>query len=122
MRYKLGIMARVISIFESFEFVASIMDFDYVTFAWTLWSFPCFTLVVNICALLSGSPLGIDVLLGGPLEESSCHSRTYMSLSTCHPLISLPFCIFECIDPRRNCPSFHGKKGLKAQRLVARKR
>jgi hypothetical protein len=24
--------------------------------------------------------------------------------------------IFRCTDPRRDCPSFHGKKGLKAQR------
>jgi hypothetical protein len=38
----------VISIFEAFEFVASITAFDYVTFAWTLCSFPCFTLVVDI--------------------------------------------------------------------------
>jgi hypothetical protein len=32
--------ASVISIFEAFEFVASITAFDYVTFAWTLCSFP----------------------------------------------------------------------------------
>jgi hypothetical protein len=29
---------------------------------------------------------------------------------------SLSFWIFECIDPRRDCTSFHGKKGLNAQR------
>jgi hypothetical protein len=34
-------------------------------------------------------------------------------------LISLPFGIFRCTDPRRGCPSFHGKKGLKAHRFVA---
>jgi hypothetical protein len=36
------------SIFEAFEFVASIIAFDCVTFTWTLCSFPCFTLVVDI--------------------------------------------------------------------------
>jgi hypothetical protein len=40
MRCRLGIMPSVISIFEAFEFVASITAFDYVTFAWTLCSFP----------------------------------------------------------------------------------
>jgi hypothetical protein len=29
---------------------------------------------------------------------------------------SLSFEIFGCTDPRRDCTSFHGKKGLKAQR------
>jgi hypothetical protein len=38
----------VISICEAFEFVPSITAFDYVTFAWTLYSLPCFTLVVDI--------------------------------------------------------------------------
>jgi hypothetical protein len=37
-----------IPIFEAFEFGASIIDLDYVIFSWTLCSFPCFTLVVNI--------------------------------------------------------------------------
>jgi hypothetical protein len=48
MRYNLGIMVSVISIFKEFEFVTSITCFDYVTFYWTLFSFPCFTLVVDI--------------------------------------------------------------------------
>jgi hypothetical protein len=30
--------------------------------------------------------------------------------------VSLSFGIFGCTDPRRDCTSFHGKKGLKAQR------
>jgi hypothetical protein len=88
-------MVSVISIFEAFEFVSSIIAFDYVTFAWTLCNVSLF-------------------LLGGLLDESSCHSQPYLSLSTLHPLISLPFGIFEYIDLRRDCPSFHGKKGLKA--------
>jgi hypothetical protein len=62
------------------------------------------------------SPLGMGLLLGGPLDESSCHSRSYLSLFTFHPFISLSFGIFGCTDPRRDCTSFHGKKGLKAQR------
>jgi len=30
--------------------------------------------------------------------------------------VPIPFEIFECTDPRRDCTAFHGKKGLKAQR------
>jgi hypothetical protein len=30
--------------------------------------------------------------------------------------LSLSLGILGCIDPRRGCPSFYGKKGLKAQR------
>jgi hypothetical protein len=48
MRYNPGIMLSVVSIFEAFEFIASIIAFDYVTFAWTLRTLPCFTLVVDI--------------------------------------------------------------------------
>jgi hypothetical protein len=48
MRYKLGIMVSVISIFEAFEFVSFITSFDYVMFAWTLFSFPCFTFMADI--------------------------------------------------------------------------
>jgi hypothetical protein len=47
MRYKPGIMVSVISLFEAFEFVAYITSFHYVSFAWTLFSFPYFTLVVD---------------------------------------------------------------------------
>jgi hypothetical protein len=68
------------------------------------------------CALVSGSPLGIGFLLVGPLNESSCHWQPYLSFPTRHPLISLPFGIFGCTNLRRGCPSFHGKKGMKAQR------
>jgi hypothetical protein len=32
--------------------------------------------------------------------------------------ISSSFGIFRCIEPRRDCTSFHGKKGLKTQRFV----
>jgi hypothetical protein len=40
--------------------------------------------------------------------------------SSLHPLfISLYFGIFGCIDPRRDCTSFHGKKGLKARGFIA---
>jgi hypothetical protein len=48
MRCKLGIILTVISIFEAFEFVASITAFDYVRFACTLCSLLHFTLVVSI--------------------------------------------------------------------------
>jgi hypothetical protein len=48
MRYMLGIMVSVISIFEAIEFVSFKIAFDYVMFAWKLCYLPCFTLVVDI--------------------------------------------------------------------------
>ena len=74
------------------------------------------------CALVSGSPLGIGMLLGGPFDELSCHSWPYLSLSTLHPLVSSPFGFFGCTNSRRGCPSPHGKKGLKARGIVDGKR
>jgi hypothetical protein len=47
-RYNRGIMVSVISIFEAFEFIASIIAFDYVMSAWTLCSLPCSTSMVDI--------------------------------------------------------------------------
>jgi hypothetical protein len=58
----------------------------------------------------------MGLLLGGSLDNLSCHSQSCLPLSTLHPLASLSFGIFGCTDPRRDCPSFHGKKGIKAQR------
>jgi hypothetical protein len=54
MRYKLGIMVSVISVFEGFGFVAFRTAFDYVTFAWTLCSLPCF---VKFGSIDSHSPM-----------------------------------------------------------------
>jgi hypothetical protein len=69
------------------------------------------------------SPLGMGFLLGGILDESSCHSQSCLPFFTLYPLfISLSFGIFGCIDPRRDCTSFHGKKGMKAQIFVGGKR
>jgi hypothetical protein len=48
MRYKPSIMVSIISIFESFEFVAFKVAFDYVMSVWKLCSLSCFTLVVDI--------------------------------------------------------------------------
>jgi hypothetical protein len=108
-------MVSAISIFEAFEFVAFRTAFDYVTSAWTLCLLPCFTLVVDI-APSKWSPLGMGFILGVPLMIHHATPQPYLSLSILHPLVSLTFWIFGCIDPRRDCPSFHGKKGLKAQR------
>ena len=38
------------------------------------------------------------------------------------PFVFLSFWIFGCTDPRRDCTSFHGKKGLKAQREYSSKK
>jgi hypothetical protein len=61
------------------------------------------------------SPLGMGFLLGGLLDESSFHSQSYLLFFTLHPFSS-PYIlgVFGRIDLRRDCISFHAKKGLKA--------
>jgi hypothetical protein len=55
------------------------------------------------------SPLGMGLRLGGLLDDSSCHSCSYLSLFTLLPcFVSLSFGIFWRIDLRRICISFHG--------------
>jgi hypothetical protein len=66
--------------------------------------------------LVSGQLLGKGCNWGS-LEGSSYHFRPYLSLSSHHIPITLPSSRpFGFSDPRRACTSFHGKKGLKAQR------
>jgi hypothetical protein len=50
------------------------------------------------------------------IPDITCHFSHFIIF------VSPPFGIFGCTDPRRDCTSFHGKKGLKAHRLVAGKR
>ena len=60
--------------------------------------------------------LGMSLLLGTPLKSHRIipdHTYHFPSL---FPSISLSLGIIGYIDPRRGCPSFYGKKGLKAQR------
>jgi hypothetical protein len=55
-------------------------------------------------------------LLGNPLISYHTildHTKHFPSL---FPSISLSLGFLGYIDPRRGCPSFYGKKGLKAQR------
>jgi hypothetical protein len=69
------------------------------------------------------SPLGMGLLLGGPLDK--CHRAIpNHAYHFSHFIIftSLSFGIFECIDPRRDCTSFYGKKGLKAQTECSRQK
>jgi hypothetical protein len=76
----------------------------------------CFTLVSVIDFLVSGQLLGKGCDWGS-LEGSSYHSQPYLPLSiSCSPTTSPSSRFSGLIDPRRACTSFHGKKGLKAQR------
>jgi hypothetical protein len=62
--------------------------------------------------------LGMDLLQATPLK-SHCtvpdHTYHFPSLFLS---ISLSLVILGCIDPRRGCPSFYGKKGLKAVKCM----
>jgi hypothetical protein len=86
-----------------------------MTYAWTLFLFLCFTLVVDIVPH-KWSSLRVGLLLGTPLK-SHCivHDHTY-HFSSLKPPIYLSLGVLGCIDPRRGCPSFYGKKEIKAQR------
>jgi len=48
MRYKSGSVVSVTLILEAFKYVGFKTDFYYRTYAWKLFSLPCFALVVNI--------------------------------------------------------------------------
>ena len=63
------------------------------------------------CALVSGSASGIGLLLGGPLDKSTYLSWPYLSLSTLHPLISLPFGILGVLTQEGVVPHFMGRRG-----------
>jgi hypothetical protein len=49
------------------------------------------------------------------IPDITCHFSPFILF------VSPSFGIFSCTNLRRDCTSFHGKKGLKAQRLVAGK-
>jgi hypothetical protein len=66
--------------------------------------------------LIKWSSLGMGFLLETPLmSHHTILNHTY-HFPSLFPSISLSLGILGCIDPRRGCPSFYGKKGLKAQR------
>jgi hypothetical protein len=50
------------------------------------------------------------------IPDHTCHFSHFILF------VPIYFWIFRCTDPRKDCTSFHGKKGLKAQRLVVGKR
>jgi hypothetical protein len=45
---QVSVMVNIISIPKSFDYAVSYIDLDFMTCAWTLCLFPCFTLVVDI--------------------------------------------------------------------------
>jgi hypothetical protein len=58
------------------------------------------------------SPLGMGFLLGGPLDESSYHSRSYLSLFTLHPFSS-PYLLgfLGVLTQEGIVPLFMGRRG-----------
>ena len=62
------------------------------------------------------SSLGMGLLLRNPLmRHRTIPNHTY-HFPSLFPSISLSLGILGCIEPRRGCPSFYGKKGLNAKR------
>jgi hypothetical protein len=62
------------------------------------------------------SSLGMGLLLGTPLKSHRTIPNHTYHFPSLFPSISLSLGILGCIDPRRGCPSFYGKKGMKVQR------
>jgi hypothetical protein len=60
--------------------------------------------------------LGDGFATRNSLKDPSHHSLPYLSLSIIILLHFLISGILGFIDPKRGCPSFYGKKRLKAQR------
>jgi hypothetical protein len=58
----------------------------------------------------------MGLLLGNPLKRSIVKFMTILTTFHHYSTISLSLGILGFIDPRRGCPSFYGKKGMKVQR------
>jgi hypothetical protein len=58
----------------------------------------------------------MGLLLGTPLKSHHTITNHTYHFSSLRPPISLSLGILGGIDPRRGCPSFYWKKGMKAQR------
>jgi hypothetical protein len=115
-------VVSVILINEAFEYVAKGPFLILKTFAWKLCSLPYFTLVVDIVVLESDHPRGKGCYWGVSLMSHRIAPTHTFHFPCFFPFVSSSFGFSGHIDPRRACTSFHGKKGLKAQRLVAGKR
>jgi hypothetical protein len=112
---QVSIMVNIISIFKTFDYVASYISLDFMICAWTLCLFPCFPWWLTLFPSKWFS-LGMGFLLRTPLmNHCTIPDHTY-HFPSLFPFISLSLGILGCINPRRGCPSFYGKKGLKAQR------
>lgn len=60
------------------------------------------------------SSLGMGLLLGTPLmSHHTVPNHTY-HFPSLFPSVSLSLGILGCIDPRRGCPSFYGKKFIQS--------
>jgi hypothetical protein len=69
------------------------------------------------------SPLGMGVLLGGLLDESSYHSQSYLLLFTPLPLRSPHLLGFSGVLAQEGIvPHFMGRRGLRPRGNVAGKR
>jgi hypothetical protein len=116
-----SVMVSVTLIFEAFEHVANnyflIMKHflgNYTFFLISPWW-------LSLCPSKLVT-LGKRVVTGWFLEGSLYHSHPYLPPSILLPLYFLIFWVSGLIDPRRDCTSFHGKKGLKAQRCCSWKK
>jgi hypothetical protein len=72
--------------------------------------------------LVSGHPQGKGCYQGLSLKVIVPFPLILTTFHHFFPSVSSSFGFSGHIDPRRVCTSFHGKKGLKAQRLVVGKR
>jgi hypothetical protein len=111
MRYKSGIVVSVTLILEAFEYVALklllIIERLLGNYALCLVSPWWLTLCPS-----KWSPLGKGLLLGGLLDESSYHSRSYLSLSILHPFRPLIFWDFSGVLTQEGIvPHFMGRRG-----------
>jgi hypothetical protein len=59
------------------------------------------------------SPLGMGFLLGGLLNESSCHSQSYLPFFTLHPFLSSPYIsgFSGVLTQEGIVPHFIGRRG-----------
>jgi hypothetical protein len=119
MRYKSGTVVSVTLMLEAFEYVVLKL---LLIIERLLGNYALYVVSPRHCALVSGHPWGN--VCHWEVSLMSHHTIPDHTYHFPHFILFVPssFGIFGFTDLRRDCTSFHVKKGLKTQRLVAGRR
>jgi hypothetical protein len=111
MRYKSAIVVSVALVLEAFQYAALklLLIIEHLLGNYALC--PVSPWWLTLC-LSKWSPSGKGLLLGGLLDESSYHSRSYLSLSTLRPFCPLIFRDFQVYWPKKGLYLISWEEGV----------